>query len=117
MLSPDRHGITLRDRAFDAVCGAGRMGGRAIMLAKPQTFMNHSGEAVVPLVRRYLRGDARLIVVHDDIDLALGKLRLKEQGRRCRAPGHSLHYPVPAERPVLASAAGCREAAVQGGRH
>ena len=50
------------------------------MLAKPQTFMNHSGEAVVPLVRRYLRGDALLVVVHDDIDLALGKLRLKEQG-------------------------------------
>ena len=76
----DRHGITLRDRAFDAVVGAGRMGERAIMLAKPQTFMNHSGEAVMPLVRRYLRGDALLVVVHDDIDLALGKLRLKEQG-------------------------------------
>ena len=76
----DRHGIVLGGREFDAICGAGRMGGRGVMLAKPQTFMNHSGEAVAPLVRRYLRGHALLVVVHDDIDLALGRLRLKEQG-------------------------------------
>ena len=76
----DRHGILMRDREFDAVCGAGRIGTRAVLLAKPQTFMNNSGEAVAPLVRRHLRGDALLVVVHDDIDLALGKMRLKEQG-------------------------------------
>jgi PTH1 family peptidyl-tRNA hydrolase len=76
----DRHGMLLRGREFDSVCGAGRIGSRAVMLAKPQTFMNNSGEAVAPLVRRYLRGRALLVVVHDDIDLALGKLRLKEQG-------------------------------------
>ena len=76
----ERHGIPLRGREFDSVCGAGRIGSRAIMLAKPQTFMNNSGEAVAPLVRRYLRGHALLVVVHDDIDLAVGKLRLKEQG-------------------------------------
>ena len=76
----DRHGILLRNREFDAVCGTGRIGTRTILLAKPQTFMNNSGEAVAPLVRRYLRGDALLVVVHDEIDLTLGKLRLKEQG-------------------------------------
>lgn len=75
-----RHDIVLRERQFDSVCGAGRIGGRGVMLAKPQTYMNNSGEAVAPLVRRYLRGQALLVVVHDDIDLALGKLRLKEQG-------------------------------------
>ena len=75
-----RHGVLLKEHRFDAVCGVGRIGARAIILAKPQTFMNNSGEAVAPLVRRYLRGDALLVVVHDDIDLALGKLRLKEQG-------------------------------------
>ena len=76
----DRHGILVRNREFDAICGAGRIGSRAILLAKPQTFMNNSGEAVAPLARRYLRGHALLIVVHDEIDLALGKMRLKEQG-------------------------------------
>lgn len=75
-----RHDIVLRESKFDSACGAGRIGGRSVMLAKPQTFMNNSGDAVAPLVRRYLRGDALLVVVHDDIDLALGKLRLKEQG-------------------------------------
>ena len=76
----DRHHIPMQGREFDAVCGSGRIGARRVLLAKPQTFMNNSGEAVAPLVRRYLRGDALLVVVHDDIDLALGKLRLKEQG-------------------------------------
>ena len=76
----DRHGILLQDHKFDAVCGAGRIGATAVVLAKPQTFMNNSGKAVAQLVRRYLRGDALLVVVHDDIDLALGKMRLKEQG-------------------------------------
>ena len=76
----ERHGILLRNREFDSVCGSGRIGSRVVLLAKPQTFMNNSGEAIAPLVRRYLRGSALLVVVHDDIDLALGKLRLKEQG-------------------------------------
>lgn len=75
-----RHDIALRGREFDSICGAGRIGDRGVMLAKPQTFMNNSGAAVAPLARRYLRGHALLVVVHDDIDLALGKLRLKEQG-------------------------------------
>ena len=75
-----RHAISLRSREFEAVCGAGRIGARTALLAKPQTFMNNSGEAVAPLMRRYLRRHGMLVVVHDDIDLPLGKLRLKEQG-------------------------------------
>ena len=76
----DRHGISVRRRESEAVCGTGRVGARAVLLAKPQTFMNASGEAVVPLVHRYLRRHELLVVVHDDIDLPLGKLRLKEKG-------------------------------------
>ena len=76
----DRHGISVRRWEFEALCGTGRIGTRAVLLAKPQTFMNNSGEAVVPLMRRYLRRHDLLVVVHDDIDLPLGKLRLKEQG-------------------------------------
>ena len=76
----DRHGISVRHQEFEAVCGAGRIGARMVLLAKPQTFMNNSGEAVAPLMRRYLRRHDLLVVVHDDIDLSSGKLRLKEQG-------------------------------------
>ena len=62
------------------VYGAGRIGVHLVLLAKPQTFMNASGEAVVPLVRRHLRRHETLVVVHDDIDLPLGKLRFKDHG-------------------------------------
>ena len=75
-----RHAISVQRQEFEALCGAGRIATRAVLLAKPQTFMNASGEAVAPLVRRYLRRDGLLVVVHDDIDLPLGRLRLKEQG-------------------------------------
>ena len=76
----DRHGISVRLWESAAVCATGRIGAHTILLAKPQTFMNASGEAVAPLVRRYRRHQELLVVVHDDIDLPLGKLRLKEQG-------------------------------------
>ena len=76
----DRHDISVRRWESEAVCGAGRIGAHAVLLAKPQTFMNASGAAVVPLVRRYLRRHGLLVVVHDDIDLPLGKLRLKDHG-------------------------------------
>ncbi len=76
----ERHGIPVRRWEYEAVCGAGRVGTHATLLAKPQTFMNASGEAVAPLVRRYLRRHDLLVVVHDDIDLPLGKWRLKDGG-------------------------------------
>lgn len=76
----DRHGIPLRRQEFEAVCGTGRIGTHTVLLAKPQTFMNASGEAVVPLMRRYLRRHELLVIVHDDIDLPVGNLRFKERG-------------------------------------
>lgn len=75
-----RHDIAVRRWASGAVYGAGRVGTHMVLLAKPQTFMNASGEAVVPLVRRHLRRHELLVVVHDDIDLPLGRLRLKDHG-------------------------------------
>ncbi|MEX2007930.1 MAG: aminoacyl-tRNA hydrolase [Candidatus Spechtbacterales bacterium] len=61
--------------------------GRRVVLAKPQTFMNQSGSAVRNLVRAYPVGSlASLWVVHDDIDLALGTIRLSRGGR---AAGHN----------------------------
>jgi peptidyl-tRNA hydrolase, PTH1 family len=51
-----------------------------IILAKPQTFMNLSGEAVGPLMRYYKLELSQLIVIHDDLDLPLGTLRLRPGG-------------------------------------
>ena len=54
--------------------------GRQVVLAKPRTYMNLSGEAVVGLVRAYRIPIQNLIVVYDDVDLAVGKLRVRLSG-------------------------------------
>jgi len=51
-----------------------------VILAKPQTYMNRSGKAVAPLLQRENADPARLIVVHDDLDIAVGKVRIKVGG-------------------------------------
>jgi PTH1 family peptidyl-tRNA hydrolase len=64
----------------DAMIGSGRVGGGAVMVAKPLTYMNLSGDAVRLLVNAYLDSPAELMVVYDDIDLPLGKLRIRPNG-------------------------------------
>jgi len=75
-----RYRIAVRQREAEALCGTGDIGPRSVLCVKPQTYMNASGQSVAPLVRRYLRQGELLLVVHDDIDLPLGKLKLKRQG-------------------------------------
>ncbi len=53
---------------------------RAIMLVKPQTFMNASGEAVAPIAAWWKTSRSGILVVYDDLDLPLGRLRLRTQG-------------------------------------
>ena len=54
--------------------------GQPVLLVKPQTFMNLSGESVAPVVKYHNATAADLLVVHDDIDLALGRLRIRKGG-------------------------------------
>ncbi len=75
-----RHGVALNDKRKAALLGEGRVGGRRVALVKPRTFMNLSGEAVRYALDRYrVRADAALVVL-DDLDLPLGKIRLRERG-------------------------------------
>jgi len=60
--------------------GTGRVAGGAVMVAKPLTYMNLSGDAVRLLVNAYVESPEDLIVVYDDIDLPLGRLRLRPSG-------------------------------------
>lgn len=55
-------------------------GGRKLLLAKPQTYMNESGKAVVPLLRYYKIPQDHLLVIHDDMDLPFGTLRVRPNG-------------------------------------
>ncbi len=64
----------------NAMTGTGRVAGGSVMVAKPLTYMNLSGDAVRLLVNAYLESPAEMIVVYDDIDLPLGKLRIRPNG-------------------------------------
>lgn len=75
-----RHKFTLRKMQFNAVVTQGSYGDQKVLLARPMTFMNDSGRAVGPLLRWLKLELADLLVVYDEIDLPLGKLRLRPDG-------------------------------------
>jgi peptidyl-tRNA hydrolase, PTH1 family len=79
-----RHGATLRkgkERAVSAEVAVPAAGGKRLALAIPLTYMNLSGEAVAPLVRRHGIDDPRhIVVVHDELDLPVGQLKVKVGG-------------------------------------
>ena len=81
-----RHGIALNRRRGEARVGEGVIGGAHVLLAIPRTFMNDSGTAVGPLVRRTGVPLSRLLVVYDELDLPLGVIRLRPSGS---AGGHN----------------------------
>ena len=76
-----RHGSRLRKAKERALTAEVNVEGRRLALAWPQTYVNDSGLAVRPLVRRHVDGDAtRLVVVHDELDLPVGRVRVKVGG-------------------------------------
>ncbi len=83
----EKYGIVINRRRCRALCGQGEIDGQPVILAKPQTFMNLSGDSVSRLVRHnHLDPKKDLIVVHDDIHLDPGNLRIRRQGS---AGGHN----------------------------
>ncbi len=72
--------IAFTRRQGKALITTGTLGDSGLILAKPQTFMNLSGEAVSPLLRFYNLPLERLLVCFDDIDLPVGTLRLRAEG-------------------------------------
>lgn len=71
---------------FKSVIGEGFAGTEKIVLAKPQTYMNLSGEALLDMVQWYKLNPADILVIYDDLDLPAGKLRLRMKGS---AGGHN----------------------------
>lgn len=70
---------------FDAIIGETKIGNETVLLVKPLTFMNLSGNAVQPLIRWYKLPLQDLLVIYDDLDLPVGELRIRAQG------GHGGH--------------------------
>ncbi|MDX1413965.1 MAG: aminoacyl-tRNA hydrolase [Candidatus Promineifilaceae bacterium] len=82
----DNHQLALNRTQNRSRVGSGRVADRAIVLAKPQTFMNRSGEAVAGLARFYKIAPVHILVVYDELDLPFGAIRLREKGG---AGGHN----------------------------
>ncbi len=82
----DKHRISVNRRRCRSLLGSGRIEGKKVILAKPQTYMNLSGEALSGLLNYYQLEIPDLIIVYDDVNLDLGRLRFRREGS---AGGHN----------------------------
>ena len=85
-LVASRSGIRVRKRLFDSLCGRGAIDGEEVLLVKPLTYMNLSGKAVYQMVKQEGCSLSDILIVMDDADLELGKIRLRPKGS---AGGHN----------------------------
>ena len=76
----ERWGVTLVDRRQHTVLGQGDVADVPVVLAKPRTFMNNSGEAVRYLLARFHARPSDLVIIYDEMDLPLGNIRLRPRG-------------------------------------
>ncbi|MDX1777937.1 MAG: aminoacyl-tRNA hydrolase [Thermodesulfobacteriota bacterium] len=74
------NGIELKGGKFKSRWGKGKIEGQSVILAKPQTFMNLSGEAVSAIAQYYKIIPQDIIIVHDDLDIPFGSLKIKTKG-------------------------------------
>jgi PTH1 family peptidyl-tRNA hydrolase len=81
----DRWGVSVEKKQLGALVGTARIGSQSVVFAKPQSFMNRSGQPVASLLGYYKVEPVNLIVVHDELDLELGRVKLKLGG------GHGGH--------------------------
>ena len=83
----DKESISINTGKHKALIGTGYMGGEKVLLVKPQTFMNLSGESVAELLHYYkIDPEEELLVIFDDISLAPGNIRIRKKGS---AGGHN----------------------------
>ena len=80
------HGIGMSRVQNKALVGNGRIANQSVILAKPQTMMNLSGDAVGPIANYYNIPPANVLVIYDELDLPLGTIRLRKKGG---AGGHN----------------------------
>lgn len=86
-LLADQMHISVTERKFHALCGSGYLEGQKVLLLKPQTYMNLSGESIAAAVQFYkCDPEEEVIVICDDINLDVGRLRVRKKGS---AGGHN----------------------------
>jgi len=80
-----RHHLSFRKARLQGLLARGEIEGHQVALLKPLTYVNRSGDVVAPLLQGYGLPLDRLLIIYDDLDLPLGKIRVREQGS---AGGH-----------------------------
>ena len=76
----EKYDITVNKLKFKSLVGEGRIAGQRVLLVKPQTYMNLSGEAVRQAMDFYKIDSENLIVIYDDIDIPTGTFRIRKKG-------------------------------------
>lgn len=79
-LLAEKYGIKINSIKHKALIGEGRIADQKVILVKPQTYMNLSGNSVREVAAYYKVALENLIVVYDDVDLPMGRLRIRERG-------------------------------------
>ena len=79
-LAAHQLGIPVSERRPKAVLGSGYFAGRRVVLAKPRTFMNNSGEAVEYLLARFGGNGSNLLIIYDEMALPVGRIRIRAAG-------------------------------------
>ena len=83
----DKYKIRIKEKKHRALCGSGIIEGQKVLLAKPQTFMNLSGESIGSILNFYkLDPKSGLLIIYDDVSLAPGRIRIRKKGS---AGGHN----------------------------
>jgi PTH1 family peptidyl-tRNA hydrolase len=85
-LIAEKYNISLNRIKFKGVCGDGFVGNEKVLLLKPSTYMNLSGESLVEAANFYKIPRENIIVIYDDISLAVGRMRVRPEGS---AGGHN----------------------------
>ena len=83
----DQYNIVVKEKKHKALCGTGAIEGRKVLLVKPQTYMNLSGESVAEVMQFYkIDPESEMLIIFDDISLAPGNIRVRKKGS---AGGHN----------------------------
>lgn len=81
-----KYNIDIKKAKFNALYGEGTIEGEKVVLVKPQTFMNLSGESIREFRSWYKTDDSKIIIIYDDVSLPVGKMRIRPKGS---AGGHN----------------------------
>lgn len=74
------HGIAVTKLKYKALIGDGKINGEKVILVKPQTFMNLSGDSISQIVNFYKCDNDKLLLIYDDLDIGLGSIRIRKHG-------------------------------------